>query len=329
MGKPTGFLEIDRQDRGYAEAGARSELQGIRAAAAARRAAQAGGALHELRHPVLPQRLSGEQHDPGLERPGLRDDWREALETLHSTNNFPEFTGRICPAPCEAACTLNIDRQAGHHQIDRMRDRRSRLGGRLDQAAGAGAKTGKRVAVVGSGPAGLACAQQLARAGHSVTVFEKADRIGGLLRYGIPDFKMEKHLIDRRMVQMEAEGVIFRTGVEVGVDVSFKSLRENYDAIVLAGGAENGRATCPSRAPSCKGVHFAMEFLTAAEQARRRRRRSRAPRRAARSRQGQARHRDRRRRHRLGLRRHLQPPGRASSPSSRSCRSRPRRRTRR
>src|SRR6185369_17023421 len=189
------------------------------------------------------------------------DDWKNALEVLHSTNNFPEFTGRICPAPCEAACTLNIDdNPVTIKSIEcAIVDRGWQEGWILPQMPAR--KTGKSVAVVGSGPAGMACAQQLARAGHSVTLFEKNDRMGGLLRYGIPDFKMEKHLINRRMVQMEAEGVTLRTSTEVGVQVSVDSLRENFDAVVLSGGAEKPR---PLEIPGFElaGVRFAMEFLT-------------------------------------------------------------------
>jgi glutamate synthase (NADPH/NADH) small chain len=188
-------------------------------------------------------------------------DWRSAVENLHSTNNFPEFTGRVCPAPCEAACTLNItDQPVTIKSIECAIVDRGWKEGWIEPAVPAH-KTGKCVAVVGSGPAGLACAQQLARVGHSVTVFEKSDRVGGLLRYGIPDFKMEKHLINRRAVQMEAEGVTFKTSTEVGVDVSIKSLKENFDAVVLAGGAENAR---PLQIPGSElsGVRQAMEFLT-------------------------------------------------------------------
>jgi len=187
-------------------------------------------------------------------------DWRIALDNLHSTNNFPEFTGRICPAPCEASCTLNItDQPVTIKSIECAIVDRGWKEGWIEPQAPA-RPTGKSVAVVGSGPAGMACAQQLARAGHTVTLFERDDRIGGLLRYGIPDFKMEKRLIDRRMKQMEAEGVTFRPSTEVGVDISFKSLRENYDAVVLSGGAENPR---PLQVPGADlpGVHFAMEFL--------------------------------------------------------------------
>ena len=189
-----------------------------------------------------------------------RDRWRDALEVLHSTNNFPEFTGRICPAPCEASCTLNIDdNPVTIKSIECAIVDRGWEEGWIQPLVPA-KKTGKRIAVVGSGPAGLACAQQLASAGHAVTLFEKNDRIGGLLRYGIPDFKMEKRLIDRRMRQMEGEGVEFRTGVEVGTTLSIKSLLEGYNAVALTGGAEWPRdLEVPGR--ELAGVHFAMDFL--------------------------------------------------------------------
>ena len=189
-----------------------------------------------------------------------KQDWARALDTLHSTNNFPEFTGRVCPAPCEAACTLNInDDPVGIKSIEHaIIDKGWEMGWVKPQPPGN--KTGKRVAVVGSGPAGLACAQQLARAGHDVVVFEKSDRVGGLLRYGIPDFKMEKHLIDRRMQQMRAEGVEFRVSQNVGVNVPAKKLIDEFDAVVLSGGAENPR-DLPVPGRELAGVHFAMEFL--------------------------------------------------------------------
>ena len=186
--------------------------------------------------------------------------WREAVRMLHATNNFPEFTGRICPAPCEAACVLGITTPAVTiKQIEKtIIDRAFEEG--LVHAEPPAVRTGKRVAVVGSGPAGLAAAQQLARAGHGVTVFEKSDRIGGLLRYGIPSFKMEKRLIDRRLDQMRAEGVEFRTGVHVGVDVRAEELRAGCDAVLLAGGAEQPRdLRVPGR--ELAGIHFAMEYL--------------------------------------------------------------------
>jgi glutamate synthase (NADPH/NADH) small chain len=189
-----------------------------------------------------------------------RQDWRGALDVLHSTNNFPEFTGRVCPAPCEAACTLNInDDPVGIKSIEHaIIDKGWEMGWVAPQPAER--KTGNRIAVVGSGPAGLACAQQLARAGHDVVLFEKSDRIGGLLRYGIPDFKMEKHLIDRRMEQMRAEGVEFRTSANVGKDIPVDKIIVDFDAVVLSGGAESPR-DLPIPGRNLAGVHFAMEFL--------------------------------------------------------------------
>jgi len=186
--------------------------------------------------------------------------WREALRQLHATNNFPEFTGRICPAPCEASCVLGINEPpVTIKQIEKTIIDRAWEQGYI-RAEPAEVKTGKRVAVVGSGPAGLAAAQQLARAGHDVTVFEKSDRIGGLLRYGIPNFKMEKHLIDRRVVQMQAEGVKFVVKAHVGGNTPVEDLRREFDAILLAGGAEQPRnLNVPGR--DLSGIHFAMEFL--------------------------------------------------------------------
>ncbi len=189
-----------------------------------------------------------------------RHQWKEALEVLHSTNNFPEFTGRICPAPCEAACTLNINSDpVGIKSIEHfIIDKGWEEGWVVPEPPRE--RTGMRIAVVGSGPAGLACAQQLARAGHAVVVFEKDDRIGGLLRYGIPDFKMEKHLIDRRMAQMSIEGVEFRPNAQVGGNVRAQSLLAEFDAIALTGGAEKPR-DLPLPGRELAGVHFAMEFL--------------------------------------------------------------------
>jgi glutamate synthase (NADPH/NADH) small chain len=190
-----------------------------------------------------------------------RGNWREALAVLHSTNNFPEFTGRICPAPCEAACTLNLTEQPVTIKTIECSiiDKGWRKGWVQPQIPTH--RTGKRVAVVGSGPAGLACAQQLARAGHSVTVYEKNARIGGLLRYGIPDFKMEKHLIERRVAQMQAEGVDFQPNTHIGVEVPAVRLVEEFDAVVLAGGAEVPR-DLPVPGRELDGIHFAMDFLT-------------------------------------------------------------------
>jgi glutamate synthase (NADPH/NADH) small chain len=204
---------------------------------------------------------------------GRPEDWKNAILVLHSTNNFPEFTGRICPAPCEAACTLNVNDDAvGIKSIEHAIIDRAWAEGWV-QPQPPKVRTGKTVAVVGAGPAGLAAAQQLARAGHSVTVFEKNDRVGGLLRYGIPDFKMEKSHIDRRVEQMKAEGVEFRTGVLIGAlpegskvtnwakeTISADALKSQFDAIVLTGGAEQSR-DLPVPGRDLAGVHFAMEFL--------------------------------------------------------------------
>jgi len=190
----------------------------------------------------------------------FRGNWKEAVRQLHATNNFPEFTGRICPAPCEASCVLGITSPAVTiKQNEKNIVERGFLEGWIHPEPPK-ARTGKKVAVVGSGPAGLAAAQQLCRAGHAVTVYEKADRVGGLLRYGIPEFKLEKHIIDRRLEQMSAEGVKFVTDAEVGNNVAVQDLRRDFDAIVLAGGAEHPRdLKVPGR--ELKGIHFAMEFL--------------------------------------------------------------------
>jgi glutamate synthase (NADPH/NADH) small chain len=186
--------------------------------------------------------------------------WKEAVRQLHATNNFPEFTGRICPAPCEASCVLGINQPpVTIKQIEKNIVERGFLEGWI-RPEPSKVRTGKKVAIVGSGPAGLAAAQQLCRMGHSVVVYEKADRSGGLLRYGIPEFKLEKHVIDRRLEQMSAEGVEFVTGAEVGKNVAVEDLRREFDAIVLAGGAEQPRdLNVPGR--ELKGIHFAMEYL--------------------------------------------------------------------
>jgi glutamate synthase (NADPH) small chain len=190
-----------------------------------------------------------------------RSQWQAAIERLHSTNNFPEFTGKLCPAPCEASCVLGINSDpVTIKQIEASIVERAWNEGWI-RPEPPKVKTGKNVAVVGSGPAGLACAQQLARAGHSVTVFERADRIGGLLRYGIPDFKMEKRHLDRRLLQMKEEGVIFAPSTNIGVNVQAQSLIEDFDAICLCGGASQPR-DLPIEGRSLDGIHFAMHFLT-------------------------------------------------------------------
>lgn len=262
MGKATGFLEIDRKDRTYDAPAER--LKHYREFVIPHDDAGLKGQASRCMNCGIPYCHNGcpvNNQIPDWNHLVYENDWREALTNLHSTNNFPEFTGRICPAPCEAACTLNIvDQPVTIKSIECAVVDRGWKEGWIEPQVPA-KKTGKSVAVVGSGPAGLAAAQQLARAGHSVTVFEKNDRIGGLLRYGIPDFKMEKTHINRRAMQMEAEGVQFRTSVEVGVTVSFASLQENFDAVVMAGGAEDPRGLNIPGA-ELPSVRMAMEFLT-------------------------------------------------------------------
>ena len=262
MGLATGFLEIERKDRSYepVEQRLKNYKEFVLPMPPAEVSRQ-GARCMDCGIPYCHNGCPVNNIIPQFNELVRRDRWKDALEGLHSTNNFPEFTGRICPAPCEASCTLNIDdNPVTIKSIECAIVDRGWQEGWIQPLVPAH-KTGKRVAVIGSGPAGLSCAQQLARAGHSVTLFEKADRVGGLLRYGIPDFKMEKHHIDRRMRQMEAEGVEFRTGVEVGATLSIKSLLEGYDAVALTGGAELPRdLEVPGR--ELNGIHFAMDFLT-------------------------------------------------------------------
>ena len=261
MGKVTGFMEFDRLDRDYAPVNERTQhykeflipLENKELKEQSARCMDCGIPYCHNGCPV--NNLIPDWNDLVYE-----GNWKVALETLHSTNNFPEFTGRICPAPCEASCTLNITDQPVTIKsiecaiIDRGWEENWILP-KISQS-----KTGKKVAVIGSGPAGLACAQQLARVGHSVTLFEKNASLGGLLRYGIPDFKMEKHLIDRRLTQMRAEGVVFRSNTEVGVTVSADEILQQFDAMVLTGGSETPRDLgVPGR--DLDGVHYAMDFL--------------------------------------------------------------------
>jgi len=261
MGKVTGFLELERLQEASEPVGDRLKhyrefvlhLDDEQASAQGARCMDCGIPFCQSGCPI-------NNIIPDWNDLVYRGQWQEAIETLHSTNNFPEFTGRICPAPCESACTLGInDDPVGIKSIEHfIIDKGWENGWVIPQPAAT--KTGKKVAVVGAGPAGMAAAQQLARAGHDVTVFEKNDRVGGLLRYGIPDFKMEKSLIDRRIEQMTAEGVVFHTQVEIGKNKSFKDLSDGYDAVVLAGGSEKPRdLTVPGR--DLQGVHFAMDFL--------------------------------------------------------------------
>ena len=261
MGKPTGFLEIGRTDRAY------------------QKVAERVGNWKEFTKPFAEDEVKGQGsrcmdcgipfcHNgcpvnnliPDWNHLVYKGRWRDALNVLHSTNNFPEFTGRICPAPCEAACTLNINDDAVTiKSIECSIVDRGWTEGWIQPELPV-RKTGKRIAVVGSGPAGMAAAQQLARAGHAVTLFEKDDRIGGLLRYGIPDFKMEKHLIDRRIKQMEAEGVTFKPNSHVGVTITVEKLLKDHDAVILSGGAQAPR-DLPVPGRDLKGIHFAMDFL--------------------------------------------------------------------
>ncbi len=263
MGKPTGFMEYERLDRGYQPVADRLVHYGEFTIPLSEEDLKRQGArCMDCGIPYCHRGCPVHNLIPDWNDLVYRSDWQSALLALHATNNFPEFTGRICPAPCEAACTLNIeDKPVTIKNIEcAIIDRAWEAGWIKPQIPRH--KTRKRVAVVGSGPAGLACSQQLARAGHQVTLFERQDKIGGLLRYGIPDFKLDKRLIDRRMAQMRAEGVEFRTNTHVGVDLPAAQLREEYDALVLTGGAEQPR-DLPVPGRKLNGIHFALDFLRA------------------------------------------------------------------
>jgi glutamate synthase (NADPH/NADH) small chain len=274
MGKPTGFMEFDRVSEGYAPVEQRlKHYQEFVAHLTDAEAKQQGARCMDCGVPFCNNGCPVNNIIPDWNDLVYRGNWKQALDVLHSTNNFPEVTGRICPAPCEAACTLNINNEAvGIKSIEHaIIDKGGENGWVVPQPAKK--KTGKKVAVVGSGPAGLAAAQQLARAGHAVTVFEKNSRIGGLVRYGIPDFKLDKRLIDWRMAQLAAEGVKFQTNTFVGKElpgkgvandakktVSPKELQKAFDAVILAGGAEQPR-DLPVPGRELRGVHYALEFL--------------------------------------------------------------------
>ncbi len=261
MGKVTGFLEIERQDRAYKPAGDRiRNYKEFVIPLEERNVEQQAARCMECGIPFCHSGCPVNNQIPDFNDLVYNSDWEAAAVNLHSTNNFPEFTGRICPAPCEAACTLNIDDNPVTIKTIECAivDKAWENGWVVPKPPAR--KTGKRVAIVGSGPAGMAAAQQLARVGHEVHLYEKNEAIGGLLRLGIPDFKMEKHLIDRRVDQMAAEGVTFHTSVHVGVDIPAKELVDSHDAVLLTGGSETPRdLTVPGR--ELDGVHFAMRFL--------------------------------------------------------------------
>ncbi len=261
MGKVTGFLEIERQDRRYAPASDRIRhfrefVMPLSEEATRDQAARCMNCGIPYCHSGCPVN----NQIPDWNDLVYRGDWENAIVNLHSTNNFPEFTGRVCPAPCEASCTLNLtDNPVTIKTIEcAIADRAWEEGWIAPEPPSK--RTGKRVAIVGSGPAGLACAQQLARAGHDVHLFEKHAKAGGLLRYGIPDFKLDRRHIDRRVAQMQAEGVVFRYGAHIGVNVPVEQLVDGYDAVVLSGGAEHSREL-PIPGRELSGIHLAMDYL--------------------------------------------------------------------
>ena len=262
MGKATGFMEIDRLEREYEPVEDRiKHFKEFLISLDPEKVSAQGARCMDCGIPYCHQGCPVNNLIPDWNDMIYHGKWREALDLLHSTNNFPEFTGRICPAPCESSCTLNItDNPVAIKTIECSVVDRGWSEGWIKPELPI-KHSDKKVAVIGSGPSGLACAQQLARAGHSVVVFEKNERIGGLLRIGIPDFKMEKTLIDRRMAQMQSEGVEFRTNSYIGKNISIEKLMNDFDAVAFCGGSETPR-DLPVSGRQLKGVHFAMEFLS-------------------------------------------------------------------
>ncbi len=261
MGKPTGFMEYSRQERDYKPVEERiKHYEEFVIPLSDQDVSTQGARCMDCGIPFCHQGCPVNNIIPDWNDLVWKGEWERAIKVLHSTNNFPEFTGRICPAPCQEACTLNIDGEPVTIKTIECAIVDKAWENGWVKPLPAEHKTGRKVAVVGSGPAGMACAQQLGRAGHDVTLFEKNNRIGGLLRYGIPDFKMDKRYIDRRVEQMEAEGVTFRPDTHVGADISTQQLMNDFDAIALTGGSEHSR-DLPVPGRDLEGVYFAMQFL--------------------------------------------------------------------
>ena len=261
MGKPTGFLEIPRKDHSYKPVKERIKaFKEFKIELSDDELNKQGARCMDCGIPFCHEGCPVNNIIPDWNDLVYKNEWREALDVLHSTNNFPEFTGRICPAPCEASCTLNLTEEPVTIKtiecaiVDKGWENDWIKPLKID------IKTGKSIAIVGAGPAGMAAAQQLCRAGHAVTVFERQSHAGGLLRFGIPDFKLNKSIVQRRVEQMEAEGVVFKTGVNIGVDIKADQLQKDFDAVLLTGGSEKPR-DLPAKNREVEGIHFAMDFL--------------------------------------------------------------------
>jgi len=261
MGKPTGFLEIPRKDHSYKPVKERIKaFKEFKIELSDDELNKQGARCMDCGIPFCHEGCPVNNIIPDWNDLVYKNEWREALDVLHSTNNFPEFTGRICPAPCEASCTLNLTEEPVTIKtiecaiVDKGWENDWIKPLKID------IRTGKSIAIVGAGPAGMAAAQQLCRAGHAITVFERQSHAGGLLRFGIPDFKLNKSIVQRRVEQMEAEGVVFKTGVNIGVDIQADQLQKDFDAVLLTGGSEKPR-DLPAKNREVEGIHFAMDFL--------------------------------------------------------------------